>query len=171
MLQRRLALAADRDDGRLFVGPRGDWVSTAILRDATNSDEVVASLGFDRLRRHDLRHTGLTWMADAGVPLNHLHKIAGHGSLTTTQRYLHPDQQAVTYAGHLVPPRCVVVEVRVNDSGLGLGWPSCHSVRPRHINVCVRNGSVLSRWPTARASSSEVRLSRSRSTSTSTTPR
>jgi integrase len=102
MSQRRLAMAAGRPDGRLFVGPRGGRVSTAILRDATHWDDVVASLGFDRLRRHDLRHTGLTWMADAGVPLHHLRKIAGHGSLTTTQRYLHPDQRAVTEAGHLL---------------------------------------------------------------------
>ena len=80
LLERRLALAAARPDGRLFVGPRGGQrVSTAILRDATHWDEVVASLGFDRLRRHDLRHTGLTWMADAGVPLHHLRKIAGSG--------------------------------------------------------------------------------------------
>jgi hypothetical protein len=32
----------------------------------------------------------LTWLADAGVPVHHLQRIAGHGSLTTTQRYLHP---------------------------------------------------------------------------------
>jgi hypothetical protein len=60
LIERRLALAAARPDGRLFVGPRGGRVSTAILRDATHWDDVVASLGFDRLRRHDLRHTGLT---------------------------------------------------------------------------------------------------------------
>jgi integrase len=101
MLQRRLALA-NRDDGRLFVGPRGGPVSTAILRDATHWDEVVASLGFDRLRRHDFPHTRLTWMADTRVPLHHLRKIARHGSLITTQRYFHPDQQAVTEAGHLL---------------------------------------------------------------------
>lgn len=100
-MQRRPALAAERPDGRLFVGPRGGRVSTAILRDATHWDDVVA-LGFDKLRRHDLRHTGLTWMADAGVPLHHLRKIAGHGSLTTTQRYLHPDHEAITAAGHLL---------------------------------------------------------------------
>ena len=41
-------------------------------------------------------------MADAGVPVHHLRKIAGHGSLTTTQRYLHPDQQAVTDAAALL---------------------------------------------------------------------
>ncbi len=102
MLERRLAAAARCPDGRVFVGPRGGRVSTAILRDATHWDEVVTALGFERLRRHDLRHTGLTWMADAGVPVHHLRKIAGHGSLTTTQRYLHPDQQAMSDAGLLL---------------------------------------------------------------------
>ena len=50
----------------------------------------------EHLRRHDLRHTGLTWMADAGVPVHVLRKIAGHGSPVTTQRYLH---QSITDAG------------------------------------------------------------------------
>jgi integrase len=49
-----------------------------------------------------LRHTGLTWMADAGVPVHLLQKIAGHGSLSTTQRYLHPDNQSVADAGELL---------------------------------------------------------------------
>jgi integrase len=60
---------------------------------------VVTALGYEHLRRHDLRHTGLTWMADAGVPVHVLRKIAGHGSLTTTQRYLHPDRQSIDAAG------------------------------------------------------------------------
>ncbi|MGH3342629.1 MAG: tyrosine-type recombinase/integrase [Carbonactinosporaceae bacterium] len=94
----RLDAAAD-DDSRLFTGPRGGRISTAVLRDATHWDEVVTRLGYEHLRRHDLRHTGLTWMADAGVPVHVLRKIAGHGSLTTTQRYLHPNQQSVTDAG------------------------------------------------------------------------
>jgi hypothetical protein len=33
------------------------------------------------------------------VPLHVLSKIAGHGSLTTTQRYLHPDAQSIAKAG------------------------------------------------------------------------
>jgi integrase len=37
-------------------------------------------------------------MADAGVLLHILRKIAGHGSQTTTQRYLHPDRRSVTGA-------------------------------------------------------------------------
>ena len=77
---------------RPFWGP-------AVLRNATHWDEVVTRLGYEHLRRYDLRHTGLTWMADAGVPVHVLRKIAGHGSLVTTQRYLHPDAQSIADAG------------------------------------------------------------------------
>ncbi|GHF07030.1 hypothetical protein [Streptomyces fumanus] len=42
---------------------------------------------------------GLTWFADAGVPVHVLRHIAGHGSLVTTQRYLHPDVRSITAAG------------------------------------------------------------------------
>ncbi|HEX6342699.1 tyrosine-type recombinase/integrase [Umezawaea sp.] len=89
-------------DARLFTGPRGGRISTAVFRDATHWDEVVNQFGYEHLRRHDLRHTGLTWMADAGVPVHHLQKVAGHGSLTTTQRYLHPNRKSVTDAGALL---------------------------------------------------------------------
>jgi integrase len=92
----------DNADARLFTGPRGGRITTAVLRDATHWDDVVNKLGFEHLRRHDLRHTGLTWMADAGVPVHHLRKIAGHGSLTTTQRYLHPNHDSITGAGELL---------------------------------------------------------------------
>jgi integrase len=95
----RLAVIADDPMARLFTGPRGGRITTAVLRDATHWDEVVTQLGYSHLRRHDLRHTGLTWMADAGVPVHVLRKIAGHGSLTTTQRYLHPDARSITAAG------------------------------------------------------------------------
>ncbi|MFJ3725797.1 tyrosine-type recombinase/integrase [Streptomyces sp. NPDC090045] len=83
--------------------------SPAVLRDATHWDDVVAELGFEHLRRHDLRHTGLTWFADAGVPLNVLRKIAGHGSLTTTQRYLHPDAGQITAAGAALSAHLMVL--------------------------------------------------------------
>jgi integrase len=60
------------------------------LRDATSWDDVVTELGYEQLKRHGLPHTGLAWMADAGVPVHTLRKIAGHGTLTTTQRYFAP---------------------------------------------------------------------------------
>jgi integrase len=75
---------------------RSSAALTAVLRDATHWDEVVTRLGYEHLRRHDLRHTGFTWMADAGVKVHILRKIAAHGSLSTTQRYLHPDDQSIT---------------------------------------------------------------------------
>lgn len=100
----RIVQQAVRDDPdtRLFAGPRGGRISTAVLRDATHWDEVVTKLGFEHLRRHDLRHTGLTWMADAGIPVHRLQKIAGHGQITTTQRYLHPDQETILADGDLL---------------------------------------------------------------------
>ncbi|KZM74056.1 integrase [Nocardia terpenica] len=93
------AAGRDKPDARLFRGPRGGRIATGVLRDATHWDEVVGKLGYDYLRRHDLRHTGLTWMADAGVPLHVLQKIAGHADSRTTEKYLHPDLQEVTGAG------------------------------------------------------------------------
>lgn len=62
----------------------------------------MTELGYEQLRRHDLRHTGLTWLADAGVKVHDLRRIAGHGSLNTTQRYLHSNSEAITEAGKLL---------------------------------------------------------------------
>lgn len=47
-------------------------------------------------------------MADAGVPVHHLRKIAGHGSLTTTQRYLHPDRNSISTAAALLSKHLAV---------------------------------------------------------------
>ncbi|MFB7474217.1 tyrosine-type recombinase/integrase [Kitasatospora sp. NPDC056184] len=95
----RMNVVGNDPMARLFTGPRGGRITTAILRDATHWDEVVVSLGYEYLRRHDLRHTDLTWFADAGVPIHVLQKIAGHGHITTTQRYLHPDKSSIENAG------------------------------------------------------------------------
>lgn len=109
MVAQRLLAAGNSPDARIFFGPRGGRISTAVLRDATHWDNVVTELGFEHLRRHDLRHTGLTWFADAGVPLHVLRKIAGHGSLTTTQRYLHPDAGQITAAGAALSAHLMVL--------------------------------------------------------------
>jgi len=84
---------------RLVTGPRGGVITTATLRDATRWDELVTSLGLTGLVRHGLRHTALTWMADAGVELHLLQRVAGHQDPAVTSRYLHPDTQAVIDAG------------------------------------------------------------------------
>ncbi|MER7862744.1 site-specific integrase [Amycolatopsis japonica] len=102
LVERRIALTDGTKEARLFTGPKGGRITTAVLCDATSWDQVVTKLGFEHLRRHDLRHTAFTWFADAGVPIHHLQKIAGHGQISTTQRYLHPSRQTVTDAGALL---------------------------------------------------------------------
>lgn len=102
LVLQRIALTDGDPDARLFVGPRGGRITTAVLRDATDWDTVAGKLGYEHLRRHDLRHTGLTWMADAGVKVHDLQKIAGHASLTTTQRYLHTNDKSISDAGTLL---------------------------------------------------------------------
>lgn len=86
---------------RLLVGPRGGVLTTATVRDATHWDKLVTELGQPELTRHGLRHTGATWMADAGVPLHVLQKILGHKSIETTRGYLHPDNQQLLAAAEI----------------------------------------------------------------------
>ncbi|MCC5675327.1 site-specific integrase [Kocuria rhizophila] len=92
-------LAADkRPDDPLLRGPRGGVLTTATVRDATHWDDLVAKLGFDNLTRRGLRHTGATWMADAGIALHVLQEILGHQSIKTTKGYLHPDHRHLAEA-------------------------------------------------------------------------
>jgi integrase len=67
-------------------------------RCATNWDQLVIHLGLPNLTRHGLRHTGATWLADAGVPLHVLQDILGHASIETTRGYLHPDDRHLASA-------------------------------------------------------------------------
>lgn len=85
-------------DQPLLRGPRGGVLTTATIRDATHWDDLVKGLGLENLTRHGLRHTGATWMADAGVPLHVLQEILGHKSVETTKGYLHPDHRHLAEA-------------------------------------------------------------------------
>lgn len=75
----------------LLRGPKGGVLTTASIRRATHWDSLVVELGLPNLKRHGLRHTGATWLADSGVPLHVLQQILGHRSIETTRLYLHPD--------------------------------------------------------------------------------
>ena len=85
----------------LLRGPRGGVLTTATIRDATKWDELVKGLSMESLTRHGLRHTGATWLADAGVPLHVLQRILGHASIETTKGYLHPDHRHLGEAAKL----------------------------------------------------------------------
>ncbi len=73
-------------------------LTTATVRDATRWDDLVKGLGLQDLTRHGLRHTGATWMADAGIPLHVLQGILGHQSIETTKGYLHSDHRHLAAA-------------------------------------------------------------------------
>lgn len=87
-----------KDDDPLLRGPRGGVLTTAAVRDATRWDDLVAGLNLTGLARHGLRHTGATWMADAGIALHVLQEILGHQSIETTKGYLHPDHRHLAEA-------------------------------------------------------------------------
>ncbi|WP_338145225.1 tyrosine-type recombinase/integrase [Cryobacterium fucosi] len=93
----RLTTGKDSND-QLLTGPKGGVLTTATVRDATNWDQLVIDIGLPDLTRHGLRHTGATWLADAGVPLHVLQDILGHASIETTRGYLHPDDRHLASA-------------------------------------------------------------------------
>lgn len=78
----------------LLRGPRGGAIRTGTLRNATDWDALVAPLGLPGLRRHDFRHAGATWFANAGVPIHVVSDILGHASIETTRAYLLTDDTA-----------------------------------------------------------------------------
>jgi integrase len=84
----RLTVGRARD-ARLLVGPRGGVITAATLRDATGWDELVDDLGLAGLVRHSLRHTALPLMADVGVDLHILQRVAAYEGPVVTARYLH----------------------------------------------------------------------------------
>jgi hypothetical protein len=77
--QSRAATTAGVTPRPTYLTTRAAADSSSSPRDTTSWDEVVTKLGHEHLRRHDLRHTGLTWMADAAIPIHHLRKIVATG--------------------------------------------------------------------------------------------
>jgi len=57
-----------------------------------------------------LRHTALTWLAKAGVDAFTLARIAGHSNITITQRYVHPEDEAVDAAFQKLASQKVVTD-------------------------------------------------------------
>jgi site-specific recombinase XerD len=74
--------------------------------------EAKAELGREYLQRHSgaihagwkgfepycLRHSALTMLAESGCDAFTLARIAGHSSITITQRYCHPQADAIERA-------------------------------------------------------------------------
>jgi hypothetical protein len=91
-------------------------------------------------------------MADAGVPVHVLRKIAGHGSLTTTQRYLHPDLRALAAASQSLSDYL---------TGQNSGW-SPAGLQAKIIPISGRKANHVNKATSARANvASRRRIRRS----------
>jgi integrase len=53
-------------------------------------------------RFHDCRHSAITRMVEAGMPSAQIMKISGHTQMTTFQRYVNPNDEAVRQAASLL---------------------------------------------------------------------
>ena len=58
---------------------------------------AIVGLGRDFVI-HSLRHTMLTRLGESGVDAFTIMKIAGHSSITVSQRYVHPSPEAMERA-------------------------------------------------------------------------
>jgi integrase len=84
-------------------GSKGDWA--AVVGRAAKLDETylhthrkVIHAGWKRFPPYCLRHTALTNLGQSGCDAFTLARIAGHSSITITQRYIHPQADAIERA-------------------------------------------------------------------------
>lgn len=81
---RQQGVVFDGGDGHfLYQGPWQRW-----------HQRMCARLGVPAIRAHDLRHTAITLMVEAGIHPKVIADIAGHASIDITMdRYSHPSQE------------------------------------------------------------------------------
>jgi site-specific recombinase XerD len=60
--------------------------------------EIVGDTALKPFAPYCLRHTALTRLAESGCDAFTLARIAGHSSITITQRYCHPQADAIERA-------------------------------------------------------------------------
>lgn len=75
------------DDAWLFKGSRGQPVHPRTLTRVWAT--ARSTIGRDDLVLHDLRHSGLTWVAQAGATTAELMRRGGHSSPVAAARYQH----------------------------------------------------------------------------------
>ena len=70
----------------------------AALRLIAKQAKAKKEPGIQRFEPYCLRHTALTRLAESGCDAFTLARIAGHSSITITQRYCHPQADAIERA-------------------------------------------------------------------------
>ncbi|WP_193598036.1 tyrosine-type recombinase/integrase [Microbacterium sp. YJN-G] len=87
---------------RIFTGVRGGPFDSGNLSRAVRwpviRDQIATFPDGMPLRFHDLRHTYVSRLARLGVAPAMIQRVAGHASITTTERYTHTSDTAAAYA-------------------------------------------------------------------------
>jgi len=94
------ATKAFKDKKRPETADWREWVAAKSGLDHGFIDRHadVIKAGLKPFQPYSLRHTSLTRLAEAGCDAFTLARIAGHSSITITQRYCHPQAEAVERA-------------------------------------------------------------------------
>jgi integrase len=84
-------------------GSNGEWQEAVIAATKLEADYVARhaeaiKAGVKPFEPYCLRHTALTRLAESGCDAFTLARIAGHSSITITQRYCHPQADAIERA-------------------------------------------------------------------------
>lgn len=76
-----------KPDAPLLMGPLGGRFYHSNFRTRIQWTKLVERLGWPGLHFHDLRATAIVTWIRSGVPLSTVRSMAGHASLSTTDRY------------------------------------------------------------------------------------
>jgi len=96
-LKTRYVAAGQPEQGWVFPsGSREGHFNKDTAKDQHTKAVVAAKLEY--FQPYILRHTALTELANAGCDAFTLARIAGHSSITITQRYVHPQADAIERA-------------------------------------------------------------------------
>jgi integrase len=84
-------------------GRKGDWTDVVNLTTELNPKYLerhagAIQAGWKGFEPYCLRHSALTLLAESGCDAFTLARIAGHSSITITQRYIHPQADAIERA-------------------------------------------------------------------------
>lgn len=75
---------------------------------------ALREAGIEGFRFHDLRHTAITRMIEAGVPPAQVRKISGHTQMTTFARYVNPNADAARRGAEMLAAY-TTAQAKTND--------------------------------------------------------
>ncbi|HEY9283353.1 MAG TPA: site-specific integrase [Pyrinomonadaceae bacterium] len=76
---------------------------------------ACAAAGITDLRWHDLRHTAIMWMLEAGMPESEVMKVTGHSNYTTFMRYVSLNRDRTRRAAEMLDARRARVEAEAKE--------------------------------------------------------